>query len=215
MVKKRCYIISAAPTCKKDIELLRSMAKSENDFVIAADAGYETAIEAGINVDLFVGDCDSSKHSTDTIKCEKIILPKEKDDTDTLFCAKEAVKRGFEEVYILCALAGRYDHMLANLSVLLYLEKNKIKASAQDSTCKLWIKQQSSTINIKYNVDSFVSIFPFACHSCTVSGTGLKYPINNTLLFSHLNKGISNEVIKNHATIHVNDGCACIILNKV
>ncbi len=213
MVKKRCFIISAAPASEKDIELVNFAVKAD-DFVMVADAGYETAMKAGLNIDLFVGDCDSISDKTSIKKCKKIILSTEKDDTDTLFCAKQAIEMGFDEVCILCALSGRYDHMLANLSVLLYLERNGIQALAEDISCKLWVKQAGSRLSLKEKSGCVVSVLPFACESCTLSGSGFKYNIKNTEFLAHTSLGVSNEVVENTANLNVCDGCTCIILNK-
>ena len=89
------------------------------DYVIAADHGAEFLYRAGICPDELVGDFDSwDNPETET---ETIVLPREKDDTDTFFGAKEGVKRGFEDFLLIGVIGGRFDHSLGNISALLYL----------------------------------------------------------------------------------------------
>ncbi len=213
MVKDRCFIISAAPTNDKDIELIKSSITC-NDFVMCADAGYLSAKKAKVHIDLFVGDCDSLKKNIDACKCEKIILPTEKDDTDTMFCAREAVKRNFKEVHILCASSGRYDHFIANISTLLYLEENTINSTMEDSLSKIWVKNANNKLNFKNHKDSVISIFPFCCNECAVDGQGFKYKLDNITIKPDFPIGVSNEIISNSAELKINTGTALIILNK-
>ena len=53
---------------------------------------------------------------------ETIVLPCEKDDTDTLFAVKEALKRGFEDFILIGVVGARLDHTLGNVSILLHLD---------------------------------------------------------------------------------------------
>ena len=61
-------------------------------YVICADAGYETAMKAGIKPDLVVGDFDSAKEPPPKeIKC--VSLPVDKDVTDTMFAVMKGLDR--------------------------------------------------------------------------------------------------------------------------
>ena len=106
----KCMIVSGAPV--KDYEFLKNNIDLKS-FIIAADSGYVTCRNAGIPVNLIIGDFDSSpKPKAD---CEIIALPAEKDDTDTFSCIKEAIKRGFDEIAIFCAAGSRLDHTYSNI----------------------------------------------------------------------------------------------------
>ena len=56
-------------------------------------------------------------------------LPSIKNDTDTFYCIKEAVKRKANEIEIFCALGGRTDHEFSNILNLEYCLENNVKAS--------------------------------------------------------------------------------------
>ena len=79
-------------------------------YVICADAGYETALKAGVKPDLIVGDFDSAKEPP--AKGQKVkILPTEKDVTDTMFAVMKGFGRGFRSFLLLGCLGGaRFDH---------------------------------------------------------------------------------------------------------
>ena len=53
---------------------------------------------------------------------ETIILPHEKDDTDTVYAVKEAVSRGFSDFLLIGVIGDRFDHSLGNISILLMLD---------------------------------------------------------------------------------------------
>ena len=64
----------------------------DGDFYIFCDSGLRHMEPLGIQANLIVGDFDS--HPNPHSNAETIILPCEKDDTDTVFAVKEAIKGG-------------------------------------------------------------------------------------------------------------------------
>ena len=76
--KQACMIIGAAPL---DGRKLFKEFDPRHYYVICADAGYETALDAGVQPDLVVGDFDSAKElPPKTVKY--VSLPVDKDVTD-------------------------------------------------------------------------------------------------------------------------------------
>ena len=61
-----------------------------------------------------------------------ITLPREKDDTDTWFAVKEALRRGFTRFLLLGVEGQRLDHTMANLSILLHLHNRGASALLVD-----------------------------------------------------------------------------------
>ena len=64
-----------------------------NDYMIFCDSGLKHLENLQVQPSLNVGDFDS--HENPNLAVETIVLPCEKDDTDTVFAVKEAIKRGF------------------------------------------------------------------------------------------------------------------------
>ena len=111
-----CYIIAANISAYIQIE------KKSDDLVIAADGGYKSALENGINPDIVLGDFDSLGFVPDANNV--IELPVEKDDTDTLAAVRIALGKGYKTIYIYGGLGGRTDHTIANIQTLSFIADN-------------------------------------------------------------------------------------------
>ena len=85
----RCVIIGAGPVDPEQKELFLP-----GDYIIACDAGYRNAAALGVTPDLIVGDFDSAPRPE---AGNLVVLPAEKDDTDTHYAARLAVEKGFDE----------------------------------------------------------------------------------------------------------------------
>lgn len=205
--KQKCMIIGAAP-------IAGSRIFQEYDpreyFVICADGGYETALKHKVKPDLIVGDFDSaSQKPSKEFKC--LSLPVEKDVTDTMFAAMKGLSRGFRSFVLLGCLGGpRFDHSLANLEVLQYLLEHGARAELADEHTKVFLVRDSR-LRMTDIKGATVSVFPYGCPSCTVSYTGLQYPLNReTLTCGGLLMGVSNAVVKDDADIRVHLGTALV-----
>ena len=97
---------------------------SDGDYVIAADKGVEILNCHGLTPDLTVGDFDSSSYVPEK---NVIVLPVEKDVTDTHAAVDIALEKGAEEIVIYGGMGGRPDHTLANISLIASLVKKGIK----------------------------------------------------------------------------------------
>ena len=91
-----------------------------DDHVIFCDSGLKHLENLQVQPSLIVGDFDS--HENPHLEVETIVLPCEKDDTDTVFAVKEAIKRGFDDFLLIGVVGARLDHTLGNVSILLYLD---------------------------------------------------------------------------------------------
>ena len=62
-----------------------------------------------------------------------------------------------------------------------------------------------------------VSVFPFACPVCTVSYTGMRYPLDHGDLYSDLAvlpMGVSNVAEESPASVAVHSGLALVLVTK-
>ena len=90
---RKCVIIGAADI--KDYARAKNYLRKD-DFYIFCDAGLKHTEALGMKPDLIIGDFDSySKEEALKQGIETIVLPCEKDDTDTVFAVKEGMRRGF------------------------------------------------------------------------------------------------------------------------
>lgn len=200
----KCIIFASMPVSEAMLKYCDGA-----EIIIAADSGWIQARKLGIEPTLCVGDYDSSDipHFAN-VK----LLPCEKDDTDTMYAARCAVKQGAEEVVLLGALGGRIDHTLANFSVLLYLSKHGIKAMAADETTQIMVLGEGShSLNAQ---KVYVSLFPVGKKASGITLKGFKYPLEDETIKASFPIGISNEFAEETAEITVGDGALYCILTK-
>lgn len=162
---KGCVIITGAP--ENDIDYYREYLDVR--FIISADSGYKKCERLNIRPNLIIGDFDSSeKPETDV---ETIILPVRKDETDTLFAVKEAIRRGFNDIIILGGIGSRIDHTYGNILSLNYCADRGVNAVIIDK------KNKARILTGDYSFDKngydYLSLFALFgdCIGLTTKGT--------------------------------------------
>lgn len=202
---KRCVIVGAADI--NNYDRIKEQLEPQ-DFFIFCDGGlrHKSALEA--RADLIVGDFDSFEKPDCDI--ETIVLPCEKDDTDTVFAAKEAVMRGFNSVLLIGAVGGRLDHTLGNMSILLKLDSLGIEARIIDDFSEMEIvSDKEAEISDDY---SFFSLLNISGKAEGITVKNAKYPLDNARIESEYQYGISNEVPEGKtASVSVKEGKLLLI----
>lgn len=186
---KRCVIVGGADI--NNYEYIKSRLHND-DFVVFCDSGLKHLESLQVKPGLIVGDFDS--HDNLRLDVETIVLPCEKDDTDTVFAVKEAVKRGFDDFLLIGVVGARLDHTLGNVYILLYLDSLGKKGYIIDDYSEMEIVSKEPA----YIDDSY------ACFSLlNISGTAkeitlenAKYPLDNAEITCEYQYGISNEVLQ-------------------
>ena len=145
-LKKRCIIVGGAAI--NNYDFIREKL-SPDDYFIFCDSGLKHLSNLHVNPSLIVGDFDS--HDIPRLDVDMILLPCEKDDTDTMFAVKEAVKRGFDDFLLIGVIGARLDHTLGNVSILLYLDALGKKACIIDDFSEMEIaSSQPVSVDDKY-----------------------------------------------------------------
>lgn len=207
--KQECMIIGASPI--KSGRIFQEF-DPKKCFVICADAGFETAQRYHIVPDMIVGDFDSAgQRPKETEKC--FVLPTEKDVTDTMFAVLKGFSLGFQSFVLLGCLGGaRFDHSIANLEVLQYINAHGGKAVLADEHTKVFLLHDGR-LRLTDNRGATVSVFPYNGKACKVSYSGLEYPLDHdTLTCGGLLMGVSNSVTEDTAEIRVHAGWALVIV---
>ena len=196
----RCVIFGGADMT--DMERIRRSLR-EDDFIICCDSGLKYAEQLSLNPDLIVGDFDS--HQRPETKTETIVLPREKDDTDTVYAVKEAVRRGFREFLLVGVVGERFDHTFGNVSLLLYLDSLGIPASILDDYSEMSIVSRKEA-EVKEGC-SWFSLLNISGTARGITIRGAKYPLTDGEISSEYQFGISNEVLPGEtARITVREG---------
>lgn len=204
---RRCVIVGGADI--NNYEYIRSILH-DDDYLIFCDSGLKHLTELRLKPGLIVGDFDS--HENPNLDVETIVLPCEKDDTDTVFAVKEAVKRGYDEFLIIGAVGARLDHTLGNVSILLMLDKAGKKGKIIDDYSEIEIvSNEPAYIDDSFSYFSLLNITGIA-KGITIENA--KYPLVDAEITSEYQYGISNEVLsKNRAKVSIKEGQ--ILLTKI
>lgn len=185
---RRCVIIGGAPI--QDYQWIRQHLLPD-DFYIFCDGGLKHRQSLQVTPDLLVGDFDSwDNPKTET---ETIVLPREKDDTDTFFGVKEGVKRGFEDFLLIGVIGGRFDHSLGNISALLYLTGLGKKALIIDDYSSIEVVS-SQPVFIEQNIQYF-SVLNIDGKAKGITIKNAQYPLENAEIIWDYQYGISNQVL--------------------
>lgn len=199
-------IVASRPV---SLQMLRYVPKEA--FILAADAGWQNAKAIGLSPHLVLGDFDSSQKPD--LNCETIVLPAEKNDTDTHFAAKVALERGASSVIILGGLGGRVDHMLSNLQTLHFLAQNGVQNLLADENTQIRC-MVPGMLELEPVDGVYLSVFPFNGTAKGVTLEGLKYPLNRYMLTASESTGTSNEFTKETARITLEEGSLMVVLSK-
>ena len=200
MKRKRCVIFGGAGI--DDYDRISAYLR-DDDYMIFCDSGLRHMEALGCRADLIVGDFDS--HKNPHLDVETIVLPREKDDTDTVFATKEALKRGFDDFLLLGTVGERIDHTIGNLSILLMLDSAGKHALMLDDFSEMEIvSRRPAYVDDRYPFFSLLNI------SGTAKGIVIenaKYPLSGAEMTCDFQYGVSNEVIPGKtAKITVGEG---------
>ena len=204
----RCVIIGGA-----DIRNYAAIRRAlrEDDFFVYCDSGLKHMAALGIQPGLIVGDFDS--HENPRLPVETIVLPCEKDDTDTMYAVKEAIRRGYEDFLLIGVIGGRLDHTLGNVSILLYLDGQGKRGCIMDDHSDMRIvSREPVCIPDSY---AFFSLLNISGVARGVSIEHAKYPLCNAEITCEYQYGVSNEVLSGEtAVVTVQEGRLLLVMDR-
>ena len=182
---RRCVIVGGAEISRPG--QIRALLR-EDDFFVYCDCGLRHIAALGRQPDLIVGDFDS--YENPHASAETIVLPREKDDTDTCFAAKEGLRRGFRDFLLLGVVGARLDHTLGNLGTALMLDGAGAHALIVDDFSEMEIVSAAAEVTDEFPYFSLINLDGSAGK---VTVTGAKYPLRDAPLPCDTSLGVSNE----------------------
>ena len=210
---KRAVIVCGAKI--SDYEWVSSHFR-EGDFFIYCDSGlihedrFLSIVDSSAK--LIIGDFDS--HEKPDTDVEIIVLPHEKDDTDSVYAVKEAIKRGFKDILMIGAIGNRLDHSLVNLYVLKYMLENGVSGTIVDDYSEMYLISD----NMNTEIEDYFEYFSLVAISGKATGVTIKdakYEVENVDILPSYQYATSNEPIKGKtAKISVKSGDLCVIKNR-
>ena len=206
---RRCVIIGGADIAH--YETVRAYLRLD-DFIICCDSGLKHSAALGVLPDLIIGDFDS--HENPELPLETIVLPCEKDDTDSMAAVREAAARGFEDFLLVGVFGGRLDHTLANVYILLWLANRGKQALAVDDFSEMELILPGTVGKV---ADSF-PYFSLIALTGTAEGVTIrnaKYTLENQDISPEWQFGVSNEPLPAHtAEITLRQGALLLIRDR-
>ncbi len=203
----RCIIIAASEFYHEDITI------TPDDYVIAVDKGFLYLSKLGITANAVVGDFDSLSFVPEHENLHE--YNSDKDDTDTLIAVKLGVAKGYTQFYLYYGMGGRFDHTLANLQTLSYIQSLGAAYRGylidKDSVTTVI---EDGTIHFSDNEQGFISVFSVD-QTAVVSIIGLKYELNHHTLSNRFPLGVSNEFMQKTATITSHSGAALVTWQRI
>lgn len=203
---KKCAVISGAP--ENNLSYYNKYLKDR--YIICADSGYKKCERLNITPDLIIGDFDSSPKPD--VLCEIIELQVRKDDTDTFYCIKEAINRGYNDIVILGGIGSRIDHTYSNILSVNYCFERNVNCALVNEKNMLTVI--SGKTFIKKGEFEFFSLFALFEKCFGVSIKGAQYELECAELEPSAQFTQSNAFKNDVVTINAEKGKIILILSN-
>lgn len=181
-------------------------------YICAADSGLDYCLKNSISPDYILGDMDSLSNKKILKDFSPEIVeehPSEKDHTDSELGLEHLKKSGCDEIIMIGGGGGRLDHLLALLSLF-----------DRPSPPDYWFTAHEEIIHIdnvyagRASAGEMVSLFPVGTQECTMTSTGLKWPLDH-LRWNKGDVGISNRLETDDYSIRMKTGRLILIRGLV
>jgi thiamine pyrophosphokinase len=187
--------------------------------LLAADGGALRAESFGIEPDLVVGDGDSlGRAEVDRLAARGIaveIAPVDKDESDAELCVRAALGRGAGWLRLVGVLGGpRVEHAIANLLLLAHPMLDGVDAAivaARSTIRRMGTATGPGALAVVGRPGDHVSLL--ACDSVVegVRTHGLRFPLGGEPLYVGPARGLSNELLDEHAAITSDRGRLLVV----
>ena len=166
------------------------------------DESDETETEAD-------GAAEPDGENEDDVKAELVVLPHEKDVTDTEAAVDLAYERGATVITIIGGLGGRLDHTMANLGLLAkYLGKADIFIIDGDNFVRMLAPGKHMIVSAGYE---YLGLIPFGGPVTGLTIKNVHYPLENCDVDGTTSLTVSNEITEDPAEISFESGKLLVI----
>lgn len=210
MQKTACIITGGS---RSEQFILNYVRQHPEQMLILVDGALETTHSLGLMPDAIVGDFDTVSQSLLNDYDNSIIFrhPPEKDQTDTELAVETALSMECTRLVFLGATGSRLDHSLANVFLLQSLLKRGIDAEILNDTNRLYLKNDSFSIEKQKQYGAFVSLLALTETVQGVTLRGFKYPLKDHTVYRDSTLCVSNEILEEVATVEFTDGIFVVV----
>jgi thiamine pyrophosphokinase len=184
-------------------------AVSECQLVVAADGGIAACRRAGIEPDYLVGDMDSVTSDMLLSQYTKKIYNPDQETTDMQKVLNFTRGLTADEIIVINAFGGRADHTFANYLILEEFSR-EFKLQVFDNIGRLSFLKPGRTVLVD-QVGKIASLWAFSGVE-DLNLNGFKYELRDKNAATEF-LGISNEILKDKATIEFNKGKLALYLH--
>jgi thiamine pyrophosphokinase len=168
---------------------------------------------------VLIGDFDSIKiqerQALEQQGVTVVPFPESKDETDLELALRYAVEGGVNEVLILAGMGSRWDQSLANLLLPAMVEFAGVQIRLTDGPQEAAFVRDGETLKLQGQPGDKVSLIPLGGDAHGVTTHGLEYPLQEDTLYFGATRGVSNILLGEEATIHLERGIiACFIIRS-
>ena len=183
--------------------------QAECDYLVGVDRGAFFLAQQHLKMDLAIGDFDSvtareflfiQEHAT-----EIILMPKEKDFSDSEYALMKLNEMDFDEIIIFGGLGKRWDHSYLNLRLLEKYPQAILKDDYNEISMI-----ETGIYTIEKKDFRYLSLMPICEGMITIQG--VKYPLSKRKISAKDTYLVSNEILDDYAQISL-EGRALLFLS--
>ena len=184
----------------------------DSDLLIVANGGARYCTDFGLIPQVIIGDMDSIDFDLwkNNQGIEYIRYPVDKDKSDTELAVEYALKHECEQVTLIAATGGRFDHTLANVALIASYPG---QVALFDGAFTLIAVDKSEKCILHGQIGTSVSLLPYGPGSVAVRINGLKYALRDECLNS-VTQGLSNELCQIEACVCVSNGILLVYIEN-
>ncbi len=154
------------------------------------------------------------RHTCTADGCEMIVLPHEKDWTDTVYAAHLIAERGYKKALLIGVSGGRPDHYFANIAILNMLELQGVEAWMADEISRIRIL--SAERGTTARIDDSCRYFSLLAYDGPARGVRIRnalYPLEDGIITAAEPYAVSNEVLPGcTAEVSVGEGRVMLVI---
>lgn len=209
-MSQRCVIISAGPYVNPTVLSGFLLA---NDYVVAADGGWQLALQMGVTPKKLIADFDSLVVPNVPVGVELVSLPVEKDVTDTHEAMRQAYEDGYRSFLLIGCTGGRLDHQQAAFAIAADYARQGCEVTIVDENNEIHLLTPGSYI-YPACPDEKISLFAFGSDVTGLFLDGLKYAVSDYTLSPFDPLCVSNEWVGEDACISFKSGLLMLYFSK-
>lgn len=185
------------------------------DRIFCADGGTYHALALEYTPHLIIGDLDSLTDETrQTMQAAGVEIrgfPANKDETDLELALNAAFEAQPAEIWLVTALGGRLDQMLANIMLLTRPAYASIPLTIVDGPDKARVLRAPVEHSIHGQPGDILSLIPLSATVTGVDFHGVGWPLEQATLSMGSTWTISNELVGTEATLRLGEGMLLLV----